>query len=612
MPQLKAELSDVTPHLMSQETVTPTDKAGLFKLGAGIAAGVYEYAGKQAFEGQESETKVKLGEEWTPDDIKNLQDLKRAREQDKISASGARMKVGQLVKEMGSRWPGMEDTFKRQADQFFGKFGEGDLLLDDSAEKARQKLFETKFLAPGIEAGIINPYDPYGDLQGQQNWRKMVTEGTMRKERLELMETDYKLGNATALDVGSAYIASDVDADIAYFLNQQTSRLEKGEKTVNDQELKGLIEAKKVQQRLALNQKLQGKRVDPATRKQLMDEIDSRWKGVTDMVDANSFSKWVQGKGEMLRSWGTVYGANKYPELFALEQTMPGGGSVLLKNAEIFARLKTPEQREQFIKTQPPMTQRILKSLGENPTDVVPLMNDLINGKTITGIDGLDSLTLGMANDYASSPAQTDAPQEKEQKTKAAEAVLMYDTPKNIMKMATKPGGIANIYNNKQLLGQLQNTVDATYANVVNGLHNEFVTTKTVGRSYRTGLGGREIPEAQYVVTLEGNRFVFTSAQYGKETTRTGKGFEASIFHGETKRMIDQLNQINDVVNIYGPVLGIKPDQWRRDTALRIMGGPNAKAQARPMPMPGDIVDGYKYIGPADGNRKDQANWEKQ
>lgn len=610
MPKLKAELSDVTPHLQSQQVVTPTDYAPMAQ--AALAAGVagYQYAGKQAFEGQESETKVKLTDEWTPDDIKNLQDLKRAREQNKISASGARMKVGQLVKELGSRWPGMEDTFRRQANTFFGKFGEGDLMLDDSREKAQRKLFETKFLGPGIEAGVINAYDPENDIEGQQNWQKHVIDGTIRKQKLEIVEADFKLGNATALDVGSAYIASDVDSDIAYFLNQQTQRMEKGEKTINDQELKGIIEAKKVQQRLTLNQKLAGKRVDPATRKQLMDEIDQRWAGVTSMTDANSFSTFLKGKGEMLRNWGTVYGASKYSEMFALEQFMPGGASVLLKNAEIFARLKTPAQREAFIKTQPPMTQRILKSLGENPTDIVPMIDDLINGKTTTGIEGLDSVTLGLTRDYASTPAVTTDQREADQKKKAAEAVMLYDTPKNIMSMATSPGAIPNFYNDKKMLGQLQATVDHTYASVLPALHNEFVGTKRVGTRGR-GIKGTVIPEAEYVVTLDGNNFVFTSADTGASTVKVGRSRTQtrSVFPADIKKQIDSLNQINRIVNIYGPVLGIKPDQWRRDTVAYIMGGPDAKKQAAPLPKAGDVIDGYTFQG---GDPKDQNNWVKQ
>lgn len=626
MPKLQAELGDVTPHLQSQQVVQPIDYASLFKQGAALAKGVYEYAGQQAMEGREGDTakgtagigeaRIKLGDEFSVEDLDNLQKIKRAREQGIISATDARMRTGQLVKEMGARWPGMEDTFKRQADQFFGKFGEGDLLLDDSKEKAARKLFETKFLAPGIEAGIINAYDPEGDLQGQQAWSKMVTDATIRKQKLDVLEADYKLGNASAMDVGSAYVASEVDSDIAYFLNQQTQRLEKGEKGLNDQELKGIIDAKIVQQRLALNQKLQGKRVDPATRKALMDEIDARWSGVTKMVDSNSFSTFLKGKGEMLRNWGTVYGASKYPEMFALEQAMPGGGSVMLKNAEIFARLKTPAQREEFIKTQPPMTQRILRSLGENPTDIVPLIDDLINGKTTTGIEGLDSVTLGLTRDYASTPATTVDPKEVEQKKKAAEAVLMYDTPKNVMNMATAPGAIPTFYNDKQMLGQLQATVDHTYASVLPALHNEFVGRKRVGRVGR-GIKGTYVPEAQFVVTLEGNNFVFTEAESGKSTIKVGRSRTQtrSIFPTEVKEQIDRLNQINKIVNIYGPVLGIKPDQWRRDTVAYIMGGPEAKQQQqaqRAMPQPGDIVDGYKYIGPVDGNRKDQANWEKQ
>lgn len=608
MPQLnRANLPDPSPALQSQETVTPVDYSQIGK--AVIATGVKAYgeAGKSAFEGDS--TKATLGEEWTPEDIKNLQDLKRAREQNKISASGARLKVGQLVKEMGSRWPGLEDTFRRQADTFFGKFGQGDMLLDTKAEDQARKLFETKFLGPGVEAGIINPYDPYGDVQGQQNWKKMITDNTIRKHQLDVAEGDYKLGNLSAQELGRAYIASEVDSDIGFFLNQQVQRMERGDKNLDDKELMGIVEAKKQQQRLALNQKLMTKHVDAATRKQLMDEIDYRWDGVSSMVKANSFSTWLQGKGEMLRQWGVVYGAAKYPELFALEQAMPGGGAALLKHSDVFARLKTPAQREAYISSQPPMTQQLLRSLGENPTNVVPLLDNLINGKTTTGIEGIDSITLGIARDYAGTPATSDNPAEKEQKGKAAEAVLLHDSPKNIMTMAVQPGAVASIYNDKTRLGQLQATVDHTYASVVDSLHGDFIGTQQASAGGR-GMSASTIPQADYIVTLEGKNFVFTSAETGKATQRRGRtGQQVTIFPEDVKKKIDQLNRINQVVNIYGPVMGIKPDQWRRDTVLRIMGGPNAKAQANPIPKQGEVVDGYTFIG---GDPKDPNNWKKQ
>jgi hypothetical protein len=313
----------------------------------------------------------------------------------------------------------------------------------------------------------------------------------------------------------------------------------------------------------------------------------------------------------MMRQWGTVFGATKYPEMFALNSAMPGGAAVLLQTAPIFARLKTPEQRENFIKTQPPMTQRILRSLGENPTDVVPMIDNLINGKVTTGVDGVDSVVMGITRDYAGTPATTDDPKEVEQKKKAAEAIMMYDTPKNIMNMATQPGAVPNFYNDKKLLGQLQTTVDHTYAAALPALHDEFVGTKRLG-SPRRGLKGQTVPDVNYVVSLKGNEFVFTSAETGESTKKYGRAGSRTVFPDDVKKHIDHLNQNNKIVNIYGPVLGIQPDKWRRDTALYIMGGPDAKQQSQGQvvapPKAGDVIDGYTFKG---GDPNDKNNWEK-
>lgn len=407
--KITRDIGGATYNAFSTAGTPVADASGLINvLGSAIGEGITSQADEELVgpEGSQvpgleglGEARVVPGEEFDMDKALNLRQIKRAKEQGILNETQARIKVGEAIRAVAVDFPGREDTLRQRAGVYFGKFGEGDLVLTkSSAQKSQEAIFVSSFLKPGVAAGIIDPLDPFGDKEGQAAWQNITHDATTRKTQVDVVETNAALGKASGFSLANAYVSSEVSNDIAQGLQQLDQARSKGRAITDPLEINNLFATQKIRHKQVLRNKLSKVRgMTTSQKKEALAEIDNAYKDLDVLIENGSLNKMLSERKDLLTNMATVYGIGKYPELFAAEKASPGIGTSLLKMSATFGRMQSDASRRAFIDRQPPMVRNLINQTLNDPMSISNIFSEAMANNTLSGNEFFDSLFLSEA-----------------------------------------------------------------------------------------------------------------------------------------------------------------------------------------------------------------------
>lgn len=488
----------------------------------------------------------------------NLRQIKKARDQGILTATQARLKVGQAIRTVAEDYPGREQAMRERAGIFFGKFGEGDLALTKSSEaSAQEAIFVQSFLKPGVAAGIIDPNDPFGDKDGQADWQKLTHDATQRKTTRDVIQTQAETGKASGFDAANAYISSDVADDIALGVNNLIKAQKSGQAITDPLEIKSLFTAQKVKHKQVLRNrlsKIRGMTTDQ--KKQALAEIDNAYKDLDAMIANGSLVKMIEQKQELLTRMATVYGVSKFPQLFAAEKVSPGIGSQLLKIADTLARIRNDATRKVYIDRQPPMVRMFIQQTMDDPMSISKVMSDAMQSNTTSGNEWLDSLFLSSAKDGMHSDIENPDSVTNNFKDQSIAYVLKNAPSIGDFKSINNPSTKPRIVKDPRKLNMLKNKFVAFEQSLVPKAQELF----TSGNKPSRVKDAKPLRQVDY--TFDFNTKKFTMNLEGTEWPLGHSGEEASTVNG--------LNDLYETLDYYSTELGIDPIEWVTKTLSRI------------------------------------------
>lgn len=500
------------------------------------------------------EARVAPSDTFNLDKALNLRQIKKARDQGLINETQARIKVGQAIRSVAEDYPGQEDTLRKRAGIFFGKFGEGDLTLTKSdAEKKQQDIYVSQFLKPGVAAGIIDPTDPFNDTVGQANWKKLIYDRSIRSQQRDIVDTNAAIGKATGLDVANSYVVSDVSDSIAEGLNHLIQLQKSGQAITDPLEIKGLFESQKARHKAILRTKLS--RVKGITSEQkaaALKEIDTAYGDLNALVDDGSLSKMLKEKSDLLTSMATVYGVSKFPQLFAAEKVSPGIGSQLLKLSDTFGRMTSDAQRKAYIDRQPPIMQQFIKGTLNDPTSILKPLTEALRSNTTSGNDFLDGLFLKIAEDGAKANSEYPDAVDKDFKDQSIAYMLKNAPSIRSLDNLNNASTALRIRKDKRKMNMLSNKFVAHETSVLPNAHSLFVSGNTNTR------------QVKYI-------FDFNTHKFNMDL----QGTEWPLGHSQDEaNVVDQLNILYRTVDYYGQDLGVDPVDWVMSTLKTVNAQP--------------------------------------
>jgi len=557
------ELKDAEYNAFSTTAAPVVDYSNLVQAaGIGIKAGIKqnETDAQEELVGPEGsqvpgieglgEARTQPGREFDMDKALNLRQIKRAKEQGLLSATQARIKVGQAIRAVSEDFPGNEDALRKRAGVYFGKFGEGDLTLTKSSEQKQQEaIFVSSFLKPGVAAGIINANDPFGDEEGQANWQRLTHDATIRSQTKDVIQTQAEIGKASALSAGNAYIESDVADDIATVVNGLIKQQESGQAIVDPLKINNMLNVQRIRhQGILMNRLSRIKGVTPAQKKAAREELDAKYASITKHVENGSLQKMIEQRSSLIKETAILSGVNSFTSLLEAEAVSPGIGSALANLAPIFERLGTSAARENFVSQQPPIMRALIRSTINEPMGISELMSETIASNTVTGNEFFDSLFLKVAKD--GSKGKSEVPEEKGKDF--------------------KDHSISYIIKNAPKIGSLEDLNNATISARINGdpkminlLSNKFTAHETsiIPRSNTVITDGNERGR-KVDVTFDDKTHKF-KLNIGVDVDAKRSPEESpSLPRNEETLMINNLNILYDTIDRYGPALKIDPIEW--------------------------------------------------
>ena len=562
------DIGDASYNAFSTEAPALADYSSAIKQAGDIGKKIYTESAESTLVGEEGaqvpgieglgEARIKAGSEFDMEKALNLRQIKRAKEQGLINETQARIKVGQAIRSVAEDYPGQEDELRAKANTYFGKFGEGDLTLTkSSAQKQQEAIFVQSFLKPGVAAGIIDPKDPSGDMEGQADWQKITHDRTIRASTRDVVETQAALGKASSSDVAGAYISSDVSDDIAGGITQLLNAKKEGKAITDPLEIKGLFNAQKAKHKQILRTRLA--RVKGGTsdqRKQALAELDAAYKDLEQMVDDGSFVKMLEQREDVLTRTATVYGIAKFPELFAMERVAKGSGLSMLQMADTMGRIQGDAARNAYIDRQPSMVRQFIRNSIDNPISLGSMFMESMSSNVVPGQEWLDGLFLKTATDGMSQPS-IEEESDKDIKDLSISYVLKNAPSIKSLESLNNPSVSIRIKKDPKKINMLKNKFVA---------HEQSAIPEANDLKVEGTHGGRKL---EYT-------FDFNTHKFSLNLTDDPNDWPGGYGRGESAS-VDKLNTLYNTIDYYGQELDIKLVEWVMETLETVNSTPETE-----------------------------------
>jgi len=575
MAKLRADISDV-PVIPDTRRAPLPSTYGLPELIAGVGEGaksLYKEAGKEALIGEEVEELQDIPGfegfdpegQLTPEaygvDVPELTDfskIKAARQQGLISATQAQLQVRRAIKAQAVDFPGLEEEFTRQAQKYFGKFGEGDLLLKSTpSENLQQKLHERIVLSPLGQALITDVNDP--KQIGQV--KNLMAKREINKFEKEQMELDLATGRVDVFEYGSAYIADQVDPFIDSFMDKRSKQVAAGEKLTDTVSVINELRSAKTLLTQGLSRGLNRiPGASSADKKGQFDQIDTAFERIVTQIKEGSFQKALEERNATFVAYARERGTKLFPELVSLREALGETlSSEVVKNWDRYARA-TEAQKQGWLNQYPEYLRGNYRNLLQNPHLMQGDVVKSINQGTPTTLDALpkhiiDSTAITMAT--GGNPAL-------EEDTELAKNSLGYvlktmATPAQgkeglatLEEIANDPKASYRIKRDNKHKAAFVKTLSNWTQDVTNKINSIYVS-ELIGKT-----GSIKFDTGSKLFTWE--RAKFTPDQISKLSAKERIALTAS---GTPLELVNQLNVVNKIMKTWdGDLKNFSYDDW--------------------------------------------------
>ena len=512
-----------------------------------------------------------------PEDLETLSEIKLAREQGNISWTEARARVINLIQEGGGGYSGYERHLRRAAAEYFGDLGPGEGLITQPAQSDASRMFD-EWLKAGVKTGLINPYDPYNDLEGQRAFQLLSLEKTMRdteNARADSILTQNQLAGYQREQALAAFhntYLADVSGFLAYNVGPQVNEIIAQAQQNPSFDKVGALESLRTELSTVKRQQIDqlrqshaqfaasGNPVDETVARQQVEAIESMYEDLENATDINQIDQILKRRLQMTRDGlelgvlGTDFGAR----LFQLDKVAPGAFREGIKYLpRIMDMMSDPTKLDQLFKLYPEskVVFDALKMIGPMSGE---LFSQRLYDHAVSGTRTGDPATDHMIDDIAAMIAM-DGYQPGADATpgnvheKAAYQLIEAGVTVDSMRHFTTPGSIPLVRENPELQKGIYNTVvnyttpgtiDMYLSEEVWGRNNELVVyvadPKTQTLAVRP-LGNDDVPSDM--------RSIVFNNPYSSPVSRRIGGEEIPIVAANER--INKLNDMADAVRMH-------------------------------------------------------------
>lgn len=462
------------------------------------------------------------------DESVSLRKIKKMREQGLVSHEGAQLLAANAVQREIAKRPSKAREIQAMAGRFFGQFGEGQDLLDQTAQEKKANELTDFIRKETAKAGLFS-LDASGKVvvtpKDMDEWRLHayslqkidITKKTieMRMEQGKVVTSDVEQYGAMVAHEGAVGILGKINA----YKEQNQGMIMKPE------EMDALVAQTKIDAY---------KRIDAMTRRRTADgsalvtpeqvkgmraSVDKYYDEVKSYIKSGSFADIMKTRREALSSYTAMHGIMAMPLLSMAEGAAPGSSKYLM---DMLPRLSSVNaaQREVMFESEPHL--RLLWNETMAAHAGISGLNNLMKGFVPDfGNDPIGAMTTtGLAKTVVRDPASRE--QAPDLRSKAFD---------NLIGAAkTKPGILADIRLSN--FGDLTPEQEGALANVSTAhIHNLKSAIRDMGRE-------------PYEVAFQNGQFVLTPGGiYAQQYELMGSDIPAP-----SRELRESVNAANEAV----------------------------------------------------------------
>jgi hypothetical protein len=315
------------------------------------------------------------------------------RQQGLVTASGAKIMAARAVQSASARLPGMSSQFRQQAAAFFGDFGPGTDLLDETEAEKNAAGLDAFLEKEAVKHGqfILGPNGPIVTKEHKDTVRRVFDQTSAIELDNKQKENKLLNGKFSAIDA-EGYATNIAHVKTYGILGAMQARIANDGAIMKPEEILKQIGLAKQLSLSAFEKRIQGQTVDTSIVSTMRNNIDSYFKNVESMVTSQSFSTIMKDKKEGVLAFMDVMGAKTFPALAMAERAAPGvGAKLVLDTMQRFENMNA-EQKANFMRNDP-----AAGIVGAYQSQLPAL------------IRGLDNITNGFLPDKQSAPAEHQA-----------------------------------------------------------------------------------------------------------------------------------------------------------------------------------------------------------
>lgn len=535
--------------LVGEEDVKLTDLPGLQDLNA--TGGISR---------QDAASKLEV------DALTSLNQIKLARQQGLITAARARLQTNKVIREVSSGNPGMESVLRGKAGEFFGQFGPGDMLLQETGAETFAQSAREAMIKEGVKHGIINSINPLSDTQGILAWQKMQSGLAIAEYNKTTMESHLKTGDVSVEQYSQQYMQARVEPIIAGTINDIKMMVEQGGKIANPQEIAARLKVTEQQLISDLNGKLtQIPGASTQSIKAQIESIKSRFTDLNELAKTGKLVDFINQQSDLITAMAKRDMIKRFPQMLGMEVAFPNLGKDMLAYGDKWQSM-VPAQRANFEKTiQNPFLREAFRGMVDSNDHFA--MGDTIQQALQSNIVPTDEWTKTYVDSFALDSARNGNPATEPANSSgnaSVEYVLKNVDEKGTLEyLSSEPTVVARIRmdRGKQLL--LKNRVMSSDVNVANQIQQSLLDEDFFPEDSVKPIG-----QLVYDKTTQQFQMVFE-----KEVVDRVRSLPEHVRQAESKallpRYIEDLNSMNRAIDTYSVELGIVPESWREDVVRR-------------------------------------------
>lgn len=303
----------------------------------------------------------------------NLRRVALARSQGLISAEEAKTRANMAVQAATARLPGRAQEFRQKAAAFFGDFGEGQGLLNETAAERRNASMLQQLTLLALKNGYMpNELGEFMAIQRQFN------ENKLRQQNFEALTREGKARTSQILSYG----ISVANEGLVGFMGEISGEmLETGGNIIaKPQELFQRLQAVKARGATQISSLLaqSGDVIDPGQRTAALTNYDAYYKPIEDMIATGSLHEIMAKNAKLVKDFVAVDAVTSLYHIAVLNEA--GGPEAVRMGLETQRLLDDmiPEKRDSHLDVNPLQAQ--FYSVMQQISDIRDARQNMLRG----------------------------------------------------------------------------------------------------------------------------------------------------------------------------------------------------------------------------------------